>query len=126
MRKRDLNELRKILEERLVSLYRSAHVTVRVGMDRHLFDQDEPRDEADEAQRVLLRDTQTTLGERDAALAQQIEAALQRMTRGEYGRCIECDGPIEMARLHAVPWAVRCVADQEAQEFQGTDRTPSL
>ena len=126
MRKRELDQLREVLEERLVALYRAAHGEVRWGMDRHGFDQDQPRDEADEAQRVQARDLRMGLAENDAALAQRIEESLGRMTRGEYGVCIDCGGPIEFSRLKLVPWAVRCVEDQEVHEFEGRDRSPSL
>jgi RNA polymerase-binding transcription factor len=126
MRKPELDVYRKILEDKMAELYRSAHRIVRDSQRRELFDQDEARDEGDEAQRVLLRDARMSLGERDAALAQQIEAALRRITRGEFGICVDCGRPIEKARLKLVPWAMRCVADQEANEFEGRDRSPSL
>ena len=91
-----------------------------------LFDQDEPRDEADESLRTLLRDTRMRFAEVDAQQAQLIEEALQRMRHGEYGKCIDCGGDIEWKRLQAVPWALRCVDDQEAFEFDARDRSPSL
>ena len=38
----------------------------------------------------------------------QIDVALQRIDAGQYGRCSVCQGPIEAARLAAVPYAVTC------------------
>lgn len=38
-----------------------------------------------------------------------IEAALERIEQGTYGRCEVCGGEIEPARLDARPAAVRCV-----------------
>ena len=38
----------------------------------------------------------------------QIDTALQRLDAGQYGRCAVCNGPIEAARLAAVPYAVTC------------------
>jgi DnaK suppressor protein len=123
-----LASFRTILENKLVELYRSSHDKVRQGMTRQLdaLDQEEPRDEAEEAQRVSARDARITMGEREAQLAQLIEASLERMTNGEYGICVDCGREIELDRLQLVPWTLRCVADQEAQEFQGRDRSPSL
>ena len=66
------------------------------------------------------------LAEAETALAQRIEDALARITRGDYGTCLDCGGQIERSRLAVVPWAVRCVEDQEAFEFEARDRTPSL
>ncbi|MBI4511856.1 MAG: TraR/DksA family transcriptional regulator [Deltaproteobacteria bacterium] len=126
MRKRDLDRFRNLLETRLVELYRAAHRTARWGMERHSMDQDTPRDEGDEAQRVQARDLQMGLAENEARLAQQMEEALKRITRGVYGQCVDCGGPIEISRLRAVPWALRCAEDQEALEYEARDRSPSL
>ena len=46
----------------------------------------------------------------------QIQAALDRILTGRYGRCDSCDGAVAEARLAAVPWATRCVRCQERQE----------
>ena len=42
--------------------------------------------------------------------------ALVRLEEGEYGRCIECDGPISPKRLKAVPWTDHCLICQEVRE----------
>jgi DnaK suppressor protein len=39
----------------------------------------------------------------------QVEAALQKIEEGGYGRCEECGVDIPAARLEAVPYATRCV-----------------
>jgi DnaK suppressor protein len=46
----------------------------------------------------------------------QVEEAWRRLTEGEYGRCADCDGPIPMARLRALPFALRCLTCQERYE----------
>jgi DnaK suppressor protein len=38
-----------------------------------------------------------------------INAALERLKRGQYGICEECEGPISEKRLNAVPWARYCL-----------------
>ncbi len=126
MRKRDIEHFRRVLEDRLAALYRNAHREIRWGMERHSFDQDQPRDEGDEAQRTQQRDLHMGLAEAEAGLAQRIEEALRRITRGEYGRCIDCGGDIELQRLRALPWALRCIEDEEAHEFDARDRSPTL
>jgi len=50
---------------------------------------------------------------------QQVEAALQRISDGTYGRCIDCGRPIEAARLEAVPWTPYCLADQQKHDKEG-------
>jgi len=42
-----------------------------------------------------------------------IDAALERLKRGEYGICEECDEPISEKRLMAVPWTRHCLQCQE-------------
>ena len=46
----------------------------------------------------------------------QIDEALDRLRHGEYGQCVDCDRPIEPARLKALPAAARCLACQASFE----------
>jgi DnaK suppressor protein len=46
----------------------------------------------------------------------QIEAAIQRIEDGSYGRCEECDGKIPKSRLDAIPYAALCVQCASQQE----------
>lgn len=39
----------------------------------------------------------------------QIEAAIERIEDGIYGRCEECGGKIPKSRLDAIPYAAQCV-----------------
>jgi DnaK suppressor protein len=45
-----------------------------------------------------------------------IEAALERVARGSFGRCTECDGPISKARLNAIPYTPVCIKCAEERE----------
>ena len=58
----------------------------------------------------------TTQNSRDHETLAQIEAAMARLERGEYGICLECNGEISAKRLQALPWALRCVRCQERFE----------
>lgn len=57
-----------------------------------------------------------TEAELDAAVLQQIRDALRRIENGTYGRCVVDGGPIEAARLDAVPWAPYCLKHQKLLE----------
>ncbi|MDW8059958.1 MAG: TraR/DksA C4-type zinc finger protein [Thermomicrobium sp.] len=46
----------------------------------------------------------------------EIQLALDRIEHGTYGLCVDCGRPIERERLEAIPWAARCIADQERFE----------
>jgi DnaK suppressor protein len=47
---------------------------------------------------------------------QLIDGALQRMDAGVYGRCDECDEPIAIERLKALPYTRLCAADATREE----------
>jgi DnaK suppressor protein len=49
----------------------------------------------------------------DMKLLREVSDALQRISHGSYGVCLECEEPISVKRLEAVPWARYCVACQE-------------
>ena len=46
----------------------------------------------------------------------QIEDALNRLRDGRYGECEQCDKPIPLARLQAVPYAISCIECARKQE----------
>ena len=49
----------------------------------------------------------------------QVEAALLRFGREEYGLCLECEEPVGFARLKARPEALLCIDCQSARESRG-------
>ncbi|HUF80945.1 MAG TPA: TraR/DksA family transcriptional regulator [Burkholderiales bacterium] len=49
-----------------------------------------------------------------------IENALERIREGGYGVCENCNKPIPMARLQALPYAVTCIECQREAERTGT------
>ena len=59
--------------------------------------------------------TFTMLGS-DKDTLDQIEAAIQRIEDGGYGRCEECGEQIPKTRLHAIPYAAECVRCASQQE----------
>ena len=46
----------------------------------------------------------------------QVEAALERIEEGRYGRCEECGRKIAQARLEAMPYVALCVRCASQQE----------
>lgn len=50
----------------------------------------------------------------DMKLLREVSAALHRIEQDHYGICAECEEPISVKRLDAVPWARYCVRCQEA------------
>ncbi|HYK85810.1 MAG TPA: TraR/DksA family transcriptional regulator [Ktedonobacteraceae bacterium] len=50
------------------------------------------------------------------ALLTEVQQALERIDNGTYGTCVVCGQPIPEKRLQAIPWAARCVKDEEQLE----------
>ena len=74
------------------------------------------------AQSNELMETVQLAAERDFAIRAleleskcltQVDAALKRIEDGEFGICLECEEPISLKRLAAVPWATYCLRCQE-------------
>ena len=62
--------------------------------------------------------TLSLMGSEEDAL-DQIEAAIERIEDGSYGRCGECGAKIPKSRLEAIPYAAQCVRCAAQQENQG-------
>lgn len=72
--------------------------------------------EADFEEQAVERENDEVLdalGKTLRAELAQIETALGRLDRGEYGVCAECGRKIPRARLEALPDASRCIACEE-------------
>ncbi|QEG42790.1 TraR/DksA family transcriptional regulator [Roseimaritima ulvae] len=50
-----------------------------------------------------------SLVENEEETLQQIDAALERLSSGQYGNCLSCGKPIPMQRLNAIPYTAHCV-----------------
>lgn len=69
----------------------------------------EPDDEAALASDSSTKEMAVATLERERRTLAEIEAALLRIKKGEYGMCASCGEPIPEARLKALPWARVCV-----------------
>ena len=65
----------------------------------------------------LLVDMQSVERNENALLA-DVRTALKRLDEGTYGTCIVCGEPIPEKRLEAIPWALRCIKDEERLDQQ--------
>lgn len=82
------------------------------GGDIALADQ-HPADVASETEARELDVARQTMFEARIGL---IDEALDRLERGEYGRCIVCRKPIPEERLELVPETPYCVEDAEREQ----------
>ncbi|HZS24476.1 MAG TPA: TraR/DksA C4-type zinc finger protein [Gaiellaceae bacterium] len=65
---------------------------------------------------TLGREIDYTLGENSGQVLAEIDAALQRIEDGTYGKCAECGKEIPAERLEAYPWASLCIDDARKAE----------
>jgi len=56
------------------------------------------------------------------ALLTMVHQALKRIEEGTYGICVDCGQPIPEKRLEAIPWAARCIKDEEKLERRNLSR----
>jgi DnaK suppressor protein len=103
------------------ALLQDALTRRREALARQLAEHLHGQTRAERAREVLLQDGDDApqrLPEREIAAAltgheqrelSEVDAALARMARGEYGACADCGGDIPFDRLTAEPWALRCV-----------------
>ncbi len=81
----------------------------------------------DEAVAGLALATEIAEVERDLRELSALGLAKRRLTRGDYGTCVDCGEPIPYNRLHAQPAAARCIGCQEcAERAKGTRAPPRL
>lgn len=69
----------------------------------------------------LATNTQTievleSLSEQNVQRLQEIEDAIDRLNKGQYGKCLNCDTPISSKRLNAIPEAKFCIECE--QDFE--------
>jgi len=64
---------------------------------------------ADTATETYDRELDYTLEENSGHVLTEIDAALKRIEEGTYGICTNCDKPIAVGRLEALPWATLCI-----------------
>ena len=116
MSKRELNQFRRALEERLKTLGVPPSKANGLAVET-------TADPIEDAQSRSLRELAVHVMNADRKARRAIEAALERIETGEYGECEDCGEPINSSRLTAVPWASKCVACQQATEVNQVAET---
>jgi DnaK suppressor protein len=106
-------EFSKILLFRQEELLKQAELT-RTHLDEQVMDA--PGDTADESIVDLNADYFLKLAQQHQHELTEIRNAFERMHRGVYGICRDCESPIALERLRHLPYAACCVYCQSARE----------
>jgi RNA polymerase-binding protein DksA len=84
-------------------------------------------DAGDESVANMLEDLELAEVDRDVLELREVEDALARINRDDFGACADCGEPIGYGRLRAQPAATRCLACQGRRERgHAHPGTPSL
>ena len=74
------------------------------------------QDPADQASNSYTKELLFSQSTNERNILRLIEEALDRITEGSYGDCVNCGQDIQAKRLEALPWARYCIKCQELQE----------
>lgn len=101
------NALENLHKENAGSLEDETGELVSGSADQHL---------ADTATETVEREIGNTLELHDERLLGAIDAALERIEDGTYGKCVNCGAQIPEERLEAMPWATLCIECKRKEE----------
>lgn len=84
-------------------------------------------DVGDQSVATAVVDLDHAVVQRHVVAIRNIDEALARMRRHQYGICVDCGDEIAYARLAAFPTALRCIGCQERHEhIYAHEATPTL
>jgi len=105
MRKRELNQIKKLLIQQLSELLSRADCSLEgVGESNENLS-----DVLDRAAKIAERNFSHRLCSREKLLIRKIERSLQDIENGDYGLCQHCEENISVKRLKARPTARYCI-----------------
>lgn len=112
MKKKDVEQFRSLLNQRIDELRSEAGKTVETMDDDENFP-----DPSDRASMESNRNSILRMRDRERKLIFKIQEALQRLDAGEYGLCEECGEEIGIERLKARPVTTLCIECKSNQEL---------
>jgi DnaK suppressor protein len=113
LKRKDLAHFRELLVKKRQELMRA--YSISKGDSQSDLDNG-TEDYVDYAVNSYAREFLLSLTELERKQLLQVEDALSRIDRGEYGRCQQCAEEINRKRLEVQPWARHCVRCQELEE----------
>ncbi len=117
MTAQEIEAVRQGLIERKKDLWSQVmHQLEHEAGERHRSVLEVIRESGDRALEELFESNLLSLVELKARELEDIEAALIRIERGEYGVCTDCGQWIRPARLEVMPYSIRCRKCQEQHE----------
>jgi RNA polymerase-binding protein DksA len=72
---------------------------------------------ADQGTDTMEKEQQYMFVTRDENFLYHLSLALERIEKGEYGKCVQCDNEISFERLEAVPHCRLCIKCKSKEEI---------
>ena len=118
---------RLLLERECVLRAEIREGLLRSGEERYKDIAGMVSDAGDQSVADMLTDIEISAIDRDVRELREVEGALERITRSDFGACVDCGALIDYRRLKANPTALRCHACQSRREHDYAHQgTPSL
>lgn len=108
----DLERFRKLFEEQIATISNKRvvmHADAEMRLDEIIDEVDRSGVEWDQAMDIRMR-------YRETLYLKKLVDALDRIHKGTFGTCMECEEPIGLRRLEARPTSELCLDCKEAQE----------
>jgi DnaK suppressor protein len=113
MTNHELTQLRKTLEEWHDDVLRKLTALEHEGRE---LQQEHPEDIGERSVRGLSKELLFQQATHNRQLLRSIEAAIERIRLGTFGRCVSCGNEIRAKRLAAMPFTAHCRDCQESLE----------
>lgn len=113
LRKDELLEIKEILVKMKQEILQNLEERIK---SNDMSEQREIGDIFDDADLEQSREFNLLLSTRERQKLDQIESALSKIEKGEYGYCEDCDETIPVGRLKAMPFATLCVKCKSERE----------
>lgn len=112
-----INELKSLMKAELAELVDETQEEMNVGLKENYVDiESDVGDKADEAFADTSVDIDNAIIGFHLEKVEDLNAALDRMQKGEYGVCVDCGSDVDFERLSAYPTAKRCISCQKLHE----------
>ncbi len=115
LKKRDMGVYKQTLLQMKRDLLKGVITNETNGKEGEM---EEVRDLADQASDSYDRELAFGLSEAERTRLTEVEKALTRIDKGDYGICEACEKPINPNRLKALPFAMLCVECKAKEERQ--------
>jgi DnaK suppressor protein len=112
----ELTTLRNLLTHRLAVLRDEVAAAENTSREAANASDHDVIDRKEEASIQQMAELDSAQEERDRDEIAQVEAALQRLSTGSYGQCVDCGEAIVLPRLMVQPQAQRCAPCQLGHE----------